>query len=165
MGWSLGTAGEDRLTPRVAGKKKDNDGKGEARSRADQVRSAVEQAFGATAGGTAPVRERAQELADELAGAASRVREVLEELRPPTVDELTQLRTQLAALERRVAELESGAAKGAPGRPSRSSASGAKGVTAKPAPKKPAPAKRTKPKPGGPSKPASRRAPGGRAGS
>jgi polyhydroxyalkanoate synthesis regulator phasin len=86
----------------------------EGRSRAEAVRTAVEQAFGATAQGTTPVRERAQDLADELVGAASRFREVLEELRPPTGDDIERLRDQVAALERRVAELESGgAAKGA----------------------------------------------------
>ncbi|HEU4976907.1 MAG TPA: hypothetical protein VFT50_17590 [Baekduia sp.] len=78
----------------------------ESRSRAEQVRAAVEQAFGATAQGAAPVRERAQDLADELVGAATRVRELLEELRPPSGDEVARLREQVAALERRVAALE-----------------------------------------------------------
>ncbi|QEC50133.1 hypothetical protein FSW04_22860 [Baekduia soli] len=91
---------DDDDEPRAAGS--------EPRSRADQLRSAVEQAFGATAQGTGPVRERAQELAEELAGAASRFREVLEELRPPTGDELSELRARLDALERRVGELEAG---------------------------------------------------------
>jgi uncharacterized membrane protein len=60
------------------------------------------------------VRERAQELADELVGAASRFREVIEELRPTSGDDLQRLREQVVALERRVAELEAaGAAKGA----------------------------------------------------
>lgn len=88
----------------------------ESRSRADQVRSAVEQAFGATAQGTAPVAKRAQDLADELVGAASRVRDMLEELRPPSPDEVTRLRERVADLERRVAALEAGAeSPGAPG--------------------------------------------------
>lgn len=78
----------------------------EGRSRAEQVRSAVEQAFGATAQSAAPVRERAQDLADELVGAAARVREVLEELLPPSPDEVAQLRDRVEALERRVAQLE-----------------------------------------------------------
>src|SRR3954463_14569498 len=94
--------------------KKQDKGKGkgktadarDADSRADQVRAAVAGAFGATAQGTGPVRERAQELADELVGAASRFREVLEELRPPTIDDLTALRDRVIALEARVAELE-----------------------------------------------------------
>ncbi|WP_027005835.1 hypothetical protein [Conexibacter woesei] len=45
-----------------------------ATSRADQLRAAVEGAFGATAQGAAPVGKRAQELADELVGAATRLR-------------------------------------------------------------------------------------------
>ncbi len=61
---------------------------GGARSRAEQLRAAVEGAFGATA----------------------RVRDVLEELRPPSPEELEALRAQVDALERRVAELESAAA-------------------------------------------------------
>jgi polyhydroxyalkanoate synthesis regulator phasin len=83
-------------------------------SRADQVRAAVEQAFEATTHGASPVRERAQELAEELVGAASRFREVFEELRPPTGDELEALRARVATLERRVAELEAEKAKPAP---------------------------------------------------
>jgi polyhydroxyalkanoate synthesis regulator phasin len=84
------------------------------KSRAEQLRAAVEGAFGATAQGAAPVQKRAQELADELVGAASRVRDVLEELRPPSPEELDVLRAQVDALERRVAELESATAKSKP---------------------------------------------------
>jgi ABC-type transporter Mla subunit MlaD len=76
------------------------------RSRGEQLRAAVEGAFGATASGAAPVQKRAADLADELVGAASRVREVLEELRPPSPDDLQALREQVAALEQRVADLE-----------------------------------------------------------
>jgi polyhydroxyalkanoate synthesis regulator phasin len=83
---------------------------GGAKSRGEQLRAAVEGAFGATAQGAAPVQKRAQELADELVGAASRVRDVLEELRPPSPEELDALRAQVDALERRVAELEGAAA-------------------------------------------------------
>ncbi|HEV7493887.1 hypothetical protein [Baekduia sp.] len=86
------------------------EGSGGAKSRAEQLRSAVEGAFGATAQGAAPVQKRAQELADELVGAASRVRDALEELRPPSPEELDTLRAQVDALERRVAELEGAAA-------------------------------------------------------
>jgi DNA repair ATPase RecN len=94
------------------------------RSRAEQLRAAVEGAFGA-----APVQKRAAELADELVGAASRVREVLEELRPPSPDEIQTLREQVAALERRVADLEAAAAK--PKRAPRRSASDKGGAGAK----------------------------------
>src|SRR4051794_606541 len=48
-----------------------------ATSRADQLRAAVEGAFGATAHGAAPVQKRAQELADELVGAATKLRAAL----------------------------------------------------------------------------------------
>jgi polyhydroxyalkanoate synthesis regulator phasin len=122
-------------------KKKDKErppGASDPKSRAEQVRAAVEQAFGATAQGAGPVRERAQDLADELAGVASRVREALEELRPPTGDELATLRARVEALERRVAELEGARGTAAtttkprPTRATRASAGGAKGASASP---------------------------------
>jgi ABC-type transporter Mla subunit MlaD len=79
-------------------------------SRAEAVRSAVDQAFKATAGQGAAAadtgRERAQDIIDQLAQAAGRVRDVLDELRPPTGDELEELGSRLADLERRVAALE-----------------------------------------------------------
>ena len=53
---------------------KDTDPDPTAKSRADQLRNAVEGAFSATAGGAAPVQKRAQDLADELVGVAARVR-------------------------------------------------------------------------------------------
>jgi hypothetical protein len=78
--------------------------------RAEAVRSAVDQAFQATTSqGTAAAetgRERAQDIVDQLAQAAGRVRDVLDELRPPTGDELRALQQSLADLERRVAALE-----------------------------------------------------------
>jgi polyhydroxyalkanoate synthesis regulator phasin len=79
-------------------------------SRSDAVRSAVDQAFQATAGQGAAAaesgRERAQDIVDQLAQAAGRVRDVLDELRPPTVDELKALQRTLADLEQRVTQLE-----------------------------------------------------------
>jgi ABC-type transporter Mla subunit MlaD len=99
-------------------------------SRADQLRAAVEGAFGATAQGAAPVQKRAAELADELVGAASKVREVLEELRPPSPDDLQALRDQVTALERRVEELEAGAA-AKPSRAPRPTATDKGGAAAK----------------------------------
>lgn len=85
-----------------------------ARSRADQLRSAVEGAFSATAQGAAPVQKRAQDLADELVSVAARLRESLPAVGggasgPPPADllaELAALRAQVDALEARVAELE-----------------------------------------------------------
>jgi polyhydroxyalkanoate synthesis regulator phasin len=76
-------------------------------SRTEAVRSAVDQAFQATAGtATQATRDRAQELVDELALAASKVRDALDDLRPPTAEEIRGLRADLKALEERVAALE-----------------------------------------------------------
>ena len=97
-----------------------------APGRAEAVRNAAVQAFQSTAGQAGLTRERAQELADELAGAAGRVIGALDELRPATADDVRSLREQVAALEGRVAALEAAAAE-------------------KPAPKRAAKAK-TKPK-------------------
>jgi polyhydroxyalkanoate synthesis regulator phasin len=74
--------------------------------RPEVVRAAVDQAFQAGVGQARGTTERAQELVDELAQAAGRVREVLDELRPPTADEVRSLRAAVADLERRVAALE-----------------------------------------------------------
>jgi polyhydroxyalkanoate synthesis regulator phasin len=92
-------------------KKQDKDKGGAPRAgRSDAVRSAVDQAFQATAGqGQAAAetgRERAQDIVDQLAQAAGRVRDVLDELRPPTGDELRTLQQTVKDLEERVAKLE-----------------------------------------------------------
>jgi polyhydroxyalkanoate synthesis regulator phasin len=80
--------------------------------RADAVRNAAVQAFQATAGQAGITRERAQELADDLASAAGRVIGALDDLRPATADDIRSLREQVRALEGRVAALE--AAQAAP---------------------------------------------------
>jgi polyhydroxyalkanoate synthesis regulator phasin len=95
---------EDRLSAPVA-KSKDKDRK-EHQARAESVRTAAAQAVAAAAGQAQVTRDRAQEIADELAGAAGRVREALEDLRPPSGDELRDVRARIEALEARVAELE-----------------------------------------------------------
>jgi polyhydroxyalkanoate synthesis regulator phasin len=95
----------------VAGEEQDDKRSG---GRADAVRAAAVQAFEATAGQAGLTRERAAELADELASAAGRIRGVLDELRPASADEVRALREQLRALETRVAKLETAAS----GRPS-----------------------------------------------
>lgn len=78
------------------------------KSRADQLRSAVEGAFSATASGAAPVQKRAQDLADELVSVAARVRETLGVAAggADVAGELAALRAQVEALEARVADLE-----------------------------------------------------------
>ena len=82
----------------MASKKKPN-------TRADQVRSAVDDAFAAAAGQAQFTRDRAQEIVDELSGAAGRLRDVLDDLRPPTGDELKALRDEVTALRREVKTL------------------------------------------------------------
>jgi polyhydroxyalkanoate synthesis regulator phasin len=64
----------------------------EKNSRTEAVRSAVEQAF--------------QSQASSVGAAAGRVREALDDLRPPTSEEIRGLRADLRALEERVAKLE-----------------------------------------------------------
>lgn len=96
--------------------------------RTDQVRTAVDQAFQQAVDGAQLTRERAQEIADELAAAAGRVREALDELRPPSGDDLRSLGDRLDALEARIAKLEA-ATKPAPAR---------RTTARKPAAKKPA---------------------------
>jgi gas vesicle protein len=87
---------------------------GRRSSRSDAVRSAVDQAFQATASQVPAAaeqgRERAQDIVDQLAQAAGRVRDVLDELRPPTGDELRTLQQTVADLEKRVAALEKSSA-------------------------------------------------------
>jgi hypothetical protein len=98
--------------------------------RGDAVRSAVDQAFQATAEQAETARVGAQAIVDEFAQAAGRVREVLEDLRPPSGDEVNDLRRTVAALERRVAALEAEQAK-----PKRAQSRAKKPATTKPADK------------------------------
>ena len=82
----------------------------DSNSRTEAVRSAVEQAFqtqaASAASATQGARDRAQDLVDDLAQAAGRVRDALDDLRPPTSEEIRGLRADLRALEKRVAALE-----------------------------------------------------------
>ncbi len=66
----------------------------------EAVRGAVERTFQATAGG----RSRAQELVDEIASAATRVRDALDELN--LLEEVRGLRREVDELRRRVEALE-----------------------------------------------------------
>jgi hypothetical protein len=72
---------------------------------ADAVRSAVERTFQATAEGAQTTRLRARDLVDEVTGATQRVREVIDDLR--VLEDLKGLRSEIEALSRRVAALES----------------------------------------------------------
>lgn len=75
-------------------------------TRADALRTAVDQTFHAAAGQAQVTRDRAQELVDELSHTAARVRDLLDELRPPSAEEIRTLREDLRALERRVSKIE-----------------------------------------------------------
>jgi polyhydroxyalkanoate synthesis regulator phasin len=121
-------------------KKKDKDSdKAKGAGRADQVRSAVDQAFQTTAEQSVAAaeqgRDAAQDIVDQLAQAAGRVREVLDDLRPPTGDDVRSLKRSIDALERRVAALEAGGTKQA-GATKQAAAS--KPAARKPATRKPA---------------------------
>ena len=92
-------------------KKKDKDkDRAKGAGRADAVRSAVDQAFTTTAEQSVAAaeqgRDAAQDIVDQLAQAAGRVREVLDDLRPPTGDDVRSLKRSIDALERRIAALE-----------------------------------------------------------
>ena len=80
--------------------------------RSARVRTAVERTFQATADSAQSTRTRAQDLVDEVAGAASRVREMIEDI--SVLEDLKRLRTEVETLTRRVAALED---KPAPAKP------------------------------------------------
>ena len=84
----------------------DDDDRRRVPVRPDAVRAAVDQAFQAGVGQARGTQRQAQELVDELAGAAAKVRETLDDLRPPSAEEVRSLRAAVEALERRIAALE-----------------------------------------------------------
>lgn len=59
-------------------------------------------------------QKRVQDIADELAQAAGRLREALDEVRPATTAELDIVRAEIKALASRVSKLEGAPAKRAP---------------------------------------------------
>lgn len=75
-------------------------------SRTDAVRHAVDDAFAAAAGQAQSTSRRAQDLVDEMSRAAGRVGKALDDLRPPSSDEVRALRREVQELSRRVAALE-----------------------------------------------------------
>src|SRR4051812_31635738 len=86
-------------------KSKKKDKKDGAQSEAvDAIRAAIERGLQVSAEGAQATRERTRELVDEIASAAGRVRQSLEDMR--VLDELRRLRTEVEALARRVAALE-----------------------------------------------------------
>src|SRR4051812_44442250 len=70
----------------------------------DSVRAALERALQMSAEGAQATRERTRELVDELASAAGRVRQSLEDMR--ALDELRRLRNEIETLGARVTALE-----------------------------------------------------------
>src|SRR3954465_6249898 len=114
VGWTWIVAGatppEDRARGIGSARMVDKEEKSPA-GRAEAVRSAAVQAFQTTAGQAGITRERAQDLADELVGAAGAVLGALDELRPATADDMRAVREQLRALEARVTALEAAAAR------------------------------------------------------
>jgi DNA end-binding protein Ku len=94
------------------------------------VRTAVERTFQATADSAQSTRTRAQDLVDEVASAAGRVREMIEEMR--VLEDLKGLRGEVESLARRVAALEgSGSKPAARGRASASRATSSRATGAR----------------------------------
>ena len=80
-------------------------------SRTDAVRHAVDDAFAAAAGQAQSKSRRAQDLVDEMGRVAGRVGKAIDDLRPPSAEELRALRREVQALKDRVEALEQAAAK------------------------------------------------------
>ena len=110
-------------------KKKDNSGT----DAVGAVRTAVERTFHATAEGAQSTRTRAQDLVDEVAGAAGRLREMVDQL-----SVLEDIKKQVEALSSRVAALErvGGSAKPAATTSRKPAASRKRATSRKPAARK-----------------------------
>jgi hypothetical protein len=107
----------------MAKKKKDKKDGAQAEA-VDSIRAAIERGLQMSAEGAQATRERTRDLVDEIASAAGRVRQSLEDMR--VLDELRKLRNEIETLGARVTALER------PGS-SASSASGGAASAAKPA--------------------------------
>ena len=119
-------------------KKKDKQKGSDAADAVEAVRSAVERTFQATTEGAATTSKRTRNLVDEVAAAASRIRETIEDLK--ILEDVKCLRTEIEGLARRVAALEN---RSAPSRPAPAKRTTAKRTTAKRTPAKRTTAKRT----------------------
>ncbi len=111
----------------------------------EAVRAAVERTFAATAEGAQSLRGSAQDLAGDVAVAANRIREVLEDR---VLDELKGLRGDIENLGKRVAALEVGGRSIARKPAAAASKAAAKKPAAKKAAAKKAAAKKPAAKPG-----------------
>jgi hypothetical protein len=87
----------------MAKKKKDKKDGAQAEA-VDSIRAAIERGLQISAEGAQATRERTRELVDEIASAAGRVRQSLEDMR--VLDELRRLRNEIEALGARVTALE-----------------------------------------------------------
>jgi hypothetical protein len=85
-------------------KKSKKDDKNGTQDAVETVRSAIERTFQATAEGAAGTQKRTRELVDEVARAAARIRETIEDLK--VLDDLKGIRDELEGLARRVKALE-----------------------------------------------------------
>jgi hypothetical protein len=120
----------------MAKKKKDKKDGAQAEA-VDSIRAAIERGLQMSAEGAQATRERTRDLVDEIASAAGRVRQSLEDMR--VLDELRKLRNEIETLGARVTALErpgssassasSGAASAAKPAASRASRSPAKKAT------------------------------------
>jgi hypothetical protein len=109
-------------------KKKDKKGS-DAAEAVEAVRSAIERTFQATSEGAAGTQKRTRALVDEVAHAAARIRETIEDLR--VLEDVRGLREEIASLTSRVGALEGRVAEAWP--PSRPAPAKASSRPAKPA--------------------------------
>ena len=73
---------------------------------AESLRTAVDRTVQATVGQAAVTRDRAQDLVDDVAQAAGRVRDVLEDLRVATKEDIRDLRDLVLSMQSRISTLE-----------------------------------------------------------
>jgi hypothetical protein len=109
-------------------KKKDKTGS-DAAEAVEAVRSAIERTFQATSEGAAGTQKRTRALVDEVAHAAVRIRETIEDLR--VLEDVRGLRQEIESLTSRVGALEGRVAEAWP--PSRPAPTKASSRPAKPA--------------------------------
>jgi hypothetical protein len=129
-------------------KKKDKQKGSDAADAVEAVRSAVERTFQATTEGAATTSKRTRNLVDEVAAAASRIRETIEDLK--VMEDVKGLRSEIEGLARRVAALENreppsrpAPVKRTPAKRTTAKRTAAKRTAAKRTPAKRTPAKRT----------------------
>jgi hypothetical protein len=88
----------------MAKKNKKDKKNSDAAEAVEAVRSAIERTFQATSEGAAGTQKRTRALVDEVAHAAARIRETIEDLR--VLEDVRGLRREIASLTSRVAALE-----------------------------------------------------------